>query len=170
MIGNDHRGRALLAWIFFPPNRRQVVRFRASSAIQPPWHANYLHCLSGWVSQPPQLIALLSISKIVFDFKRELNEYQGIFITESFLWELADSVGGKNEPHIGREIFPEPTLMEGLTTSWSKTGPPWIFSLLTWLQKQNLIILTELHEARYPLCELDHILDGVSDLDGTLLP
>lgn len=106
MIGNDHRGKAQLAWIFLPAaNRRQVVHFRASSAIQPPRHANYLHCLSSWVSQPSQLIAPLSISKIVFDFKGELNEYQGIFIAEHFLWELADSVGGKNELHIGRRIF-----------------------------------------------------------------
>ena len=33
----------------------------------------------------------------MFDFKGELNEYQGIFIAERFLWELADSVGGENE-------------------------------------------------------------------------
>lgn len=30
--------------------------------------------------------------------------------------------------------------------------------------------MTELHEAGDPLCELHHVLDGVRDLDGTLLP
>lgn len=39
-IGNDHRGKAQLVRIFLPapphPNRRQVVDFRASSAIQTP--------------------------------------------------------------------------------------------------------------------------------------
>lgn len=30
--------------------------------------------------------------------------------------------------------------------------------------------MTEFHEACYSLCKLYHILDGVSDLDGTLLP
>lgn len=30
--------------------------------------------------------------------------------------------------------------------------------------------MTEFHEACYSLCKLYHVLDGVSDLDGTLLP
>lgn len=72
----------------------------------------------------------------MFDFKGELNEYQGIFITESFLWELADSVGGKNELHTGRKIFLQPTLSKGLTTSRAKTGAPPMNLLLAYLTSE----------------------------------
>lgn len=45
-----------------------------------------------------------------------------------------------------------------------------LWCLPTWLKKENLVILAELHEACYALCKLHHILDSVGDLNGTLLP
>lgn len=41
---------------------------------------------------------------------------------------------------------------------------------LTGLQQENLVVLAQLHEARDALGKFHHILDGVRDLDGTLLP
>lgn len=101
--------------------RRQGAGFSASSAIQPPWHANYFHCLSSWASQPPQLIALLSISKIVFDFKGG-NEWIsiGAFLLLSFLRELAGSVGGKT---CGSRDFLGPSECWGSNSASHKQAP-----------------------------------------------
>lgn len=41
---------------------------------------------------------------------------------------------------------------------------------LTCFEKNNLVILTKIHESSDALGELYHILDGVGDVDGTLLP
>lgn len=41
---------------------------------------------------------------------------------------------------------------------------------LTCFEEDNLIILTEVHEAWDAFGKLHHVLDGVGDVDGTLLP
>lgn len=41
---------------------------------------------------------------------------------------------------------------------------------LTWFEQEDLVVLAQLHEPWDALGKLHHILDGVGDLDGTLLP
>ena len=42
--------------------------------------------------------------------------------------------------------------------------------VLTCFEEDNLIVLTEVHEAGDALGKLHHILDCVGDVNGTLLP
>lgn len=41
---------------------------------------------------------------------------------------------------------------------------------LTCFEEDDLVVLTEVHEARDALGKLHHVLDGVGDVDGALLP
>lgn len=41
---------------------------------------------------------------------------------------------------------------------------------LTCFEEDNLIVLTEVHEASDALGKLHHVVNGVGDVDGTLLP
>ena len=40
----------------------------------------------------------------------------------------------------------------------------------TCFEEDDLVVLTEVHEAGDPLGELHHVLDGIGDVVGTLLP
>lgn len=46
----------------------------------------------------------------------------------------------------------------------------WCSYPLTCFEEDDLIVLTEVHEASDALGKLHHVVDGVGDVDGTLLP
>lgn len=49
-------------------------------------------------------------------------------------------------------------------------GPCQAVFTLTCFEEDDLIVLTEVHEASDALGKLHHVVNGVGDVDGTLLP
>lgn len=45
-----------------------------------------------------------------------------------------------------------------------------LHAALTCFEENDLVVLTQVHETRDALGELHHVLDGVGDVDGALLP
>jgi len=85
-----------------------------------------------------------------------------VFVTaKSLQSNTQTSVVAKRAPD-GLPGSMEPTLTDELSVRWRRA--------LTRFEEDDLIVLTEVHEARDALGKLDHVLDRVGDLNGTLLP
>lgn len=134
MIRSDHGGWTQPAWMFLFSCRMQGAGFSASSAIQPPWHANYFRCLSSWAPQPPQLIASSTFNKQNCIWLQR-GKWMSIraFLLLGFLRELADNVGGKTA-YLWKQDFFRTIRGRRVKQSLSATGLH-RSARLTWLQQ-----------------------------------